>query len=90
MPGCPPRPEGLLYGILMIHEKIRGESLTDSHLRTELSTTPGQLNLSPETIEQVARPFGNSTWQDCISGLEPTGAMLRPRDRRRFGSTPNH
>jgi NADH-quinone oxidoreductase subunit B len=82
VPGCPPRPEGLLYGILMIHQKIRGESLTDRDLRTELSTIPGRLNLPPEEIERLARPFGNSTQQDEISGLESTAATLRPRDRR--------
>jgi NADH-quinone oxidoreductase subunit B len=81
VPGCPPRPEGLMYGILMIHQKIRGESLTDSRLRTEISAFPGRLVLSPEEIEHVARPFGNSTCQDCVSGLEPTAAMLRPQDR---------
>jgi len=35
VPGCPPRPEGLIYGILLVHEKIRGESLTRPELRAE-------------------------------------------------------
>ena len=49
--GCPPRPEGLMYGLLMFHQKIRHESLRDAHRKKEFSSTPNQLNLSPETIE---------------------------------------
>jgi NADH-quinone oxidoreductase subunit B len=25
--GCPPRPEGLIYGIMTLHEKVRHEKL---------------------------------------------------------------
>jgi NADH-quinone oxidoreductase subunit B len=27
VPGCPPRPEGLIYGINQLHKKIQKESL---------------------------------------------------------------
>ncbi len=26
--GCPPRPEGLIHGVLTLHEKVQGEKLT--------------------------------------------------------------
>ncbi len=82
VPGCPPRPEGLIYGLLMIQEKIKGETVRNPLLRAESPAAAGRPNLPPEAIELVAQPFGNSTRQNQISGLEPTAATGRRRDRR--------
>jgi NADH-quinone oxidoreductase subunit B len=82
VPGCPPRPEGLLYGILLLQEKIQGESLANPELRAEDPARVGLPNLPAHVIDEIAGPFGNSTKQNRVSGLVGTTALARPSDRQ--------
>ena len=63
VPGCPPRPEGLLHGILMLQKKIKGESIFDPTLRVEQLAGENGLFLEPAVVDELSEPFGNSVAQ---------------------------
>jgi len=63
VPGCPPRPEGLLHAIMMVQKKIKGETMFDPALRVEKLVGEDGMFLPAPVVDEISEPFGNSVAQ---------------------------
>ena len=62
VPGCPPRPEGLIYGIMMLQKKVLNERNATPGLRNEMTPDPTRCTCGATIrLRSTPRPLTSSS-----------------------------